>query len=70
MSPEARTPEAAQQGATALLWEEWKVVWSLPSSFNGDDVHKASCSSTGADPPPRWPTALLPVSEPQNITHI
>lgn len=26
MSPEARIPEAAQQEATTLLWEEWKVA--------------------------------------------
>lgn len=51
MSPEARIPEAAQQEAMALLWEEWKVVWSLPSVLNGDDMHKAICSSTGAEPP-------------------
>lgn len=52
MSQEARILEAAQQEATPLLWLEWKVVWSfLPSVLNGDDMHKASCSSTGAEPP-------------------
>lgn len=30
MSPEARIPEAAQQEATTLLWEEWKVALVPP----------------------------------------
>lgn len=49
MSPEARIPEAAQQEATTLLWEEWKVALVppfLPSFLNGDGMHKASCSAT------------------------
>lgn len=72
MSPEAEIPEATQQEATFLLWEEWKVAL-VPSFLNGDGMHKASCSATGHTLPashPHWPTALIPVSELPNTTHI
>lgn len=76
MSPEAGILEAEQQEATSLLWEEWKVALVpsfLPSFLNGDGMHKASCSATGYTlpaPHPHWPTALIPVSELRNTTHI